>query len=108
MENDFRKVYNSYARDNKLSKDPTKGPKGGDANYDYRRAYAEGDLTIDSEGELPAKWRKEGHPKLYKHSTKEQFSSTPKEGYVDTRNGTVVDNEEDLTDGQTAANLLNR
>lgn len=107
-ENDFRKVYNSYARDNKLSKDPTKGPKGGDANYDYRRAYAEGDLTIDSEGELPAKWRKEGHPKLYKHPTKEQFSSTPKEGYIDTRNGTVVDNEEDLPDGQAAANLLNR
>lgn len=107
-ENDFRKVYNSYARDNKLSKDPTKGPKGGDANYDYRRAYAEGDLTIDSEGELPAKWRKEGHPKLYKHPTKEQFSSTPKEGYVDTRNGTVVDNVEDLPDGQTAANILNR
>ena len=105
-ETDFDTVYNAYARDNKLAKDPTKGPKGGEANYDYRRAYAEGDLTIDTEGELPAKWRKEGHPKLYKHPSKEEFSAEPKEGYIDTRNGTVVDNEEDLPDGQAAARSL--
>ena len=106
VETDFDTVYKVYATDNKLAKDPTKGPKGGKANYDYRRAYAEGDLKIDTEGELPAKWRKEGHPKLYKHPSKEEFSAEPKEGYIDTRNGTVVDNEEDLPDGQAAARSL--
>ena len=101
-ESKFNSVYNAYARDNDLSLDPDKTK----APYDFRRAYAEGDLKIDSEGELPPKWRKEGHPKLYKHATRDLYSPRPIEGYIDTRNGKVVDNEEDVPEGQAAASSL--
>lgn len=107
-ESDFLRVYDLYAKDKKLDRNHNSP----DHYYDYRRAYAEGDLTIDTQGHLPSKWKKEGHPRLYQHpKDKKKFSKDPKSGWIDTRDGSIVKNtatKEEATkaDGSPAINQL--
>ena len=105
-ESDFLRVYDLYAKDKKLDRNHNSP----DHYYDYRRAYAEGDLTIDTQGHLPSKWKKEGHPRLYQDpKDKKNFSKDPKSGWIDTRDGSIVKNtatKEEATkaDGSRAIN----
>jgi len=83
---EFADAYSKYAKLNGLS------PRPDDFKhyYDYRAAWEAGHLDADSEGHLPSKFKKAGHPRTYMSPDGNRFSSRPTKGWTDTRDDSVV------------------
>ncbi len=83
---DFQKAYKAHAAANRLNPNPDDPLHF----YDYRKAYRAGELKTDSKGHGTSKYKLEGHPNLYKHPTKEKYSSQPRKDWIDTRTNKAV------------------
>lgn len=83
---EFADAYSKYAKLNGLS------PRPDDFKhyYDYRAAWEAGHLDADSEGHLPSKFKKAGHPRTYMSPDGNRFSSRSTKGWTDTRDDSVV------------------
>lgn len=78
----FTKAYSEYSAKTGIHIDPYEK----EHYYDYESLFNEsGSLNPDGNGHLPSKYKKEGHPRLYKHPKLEEFSSEQKTGWLDTR-----------------------
>ena len=87
---EFADAYSKYANKNGLS------PRPDDFKhfYDYRAAYEAGYLEGDSDGHLPSRFKKAGHPRTYMSPDGKDFSSRPTKGWTDTRDNSIVSDKD--------------
>ena len=101
----FQQAYATFAAERDINPNPD-DPKH---FYDYRKAFAAGELKSDPSGHSSSKFKLEGHPRTYINPQDEsQGSATPQPGWMDTRTGQIVNGGEkkfpDLVlPGETAA-----